>query len=73
MRKVEVGIVGGSGLYSMEGLGEVEGVFIDTPFGAPSDEYIVGQLANHSVAFLPRHGKTHSFLPSEINYRANMI
>jgi 5'-methylthioadenosine phosphorylase len=70
--KTFVGIIGGSGLYEMDGLTDVKEVKIETPFGSPSDSLIVGQLGEKSVAFLPRHGKGHRFLPSEVNYRANI-
>ena len=67
-----IGIVGGSGLYEMEGLKDVREKAVPTPFGAPSDKYIVGRLEGHPVAFLPRHGRAHRILPSEINHRANI-
>lgn len=70
--KVRIGIIGGSGLYSMEGLSQIRSVSIDTPFGQPSDEYVIGTLAGVPVAFLPRHGKDHHLLPSEVNFRANI-
>lgn len=67
-----IGIIGGSGLYEIEGFSEVREVTLTTPFGSPSDPYIVGRLGGQDVAFLPRHGKGHRFLPHEINYRANI-
>jgi 5'-methylthioadenosine phosphorylase len=67
-----VGVIGGSGLYEMDGLTDVERVKLDTPFGAPSDEYIVGRLGETKMVFLPRHGRGHRILPSEINFRANV-
>jgi 5'-methylthioadenosine phosphorylase len=67
-----LGIVGGSGLYEMIGLEEVREVRISTPFGEPSDAYITGALRGRRVAFLPRHGKGHRLLPSELNFRANI-
>ena len=67
-----IGVIGGSGLYEMEGLTAIEHVIVDTPFGKPSDEYITGMLEGVRLVFLPRHGKGHRFLPSEINYRANI-
>jgi len=70
MRKV--GIIGGSGLYDIEGIEGVKEVKIDTPFGAPSDNYICGVLEGVEVVFLPRHGKGHRVNPSEVNYRANI-
>jgi 5'-methylthioadenosine phosphorylase len=67
-----IGIIGGSGLYEIEGLEAIEEVRIDTPFGAPSDAYIVGRLGDAKLCFLPRHGRGHRISPSEINYRANV-
>lgn len=67
-----VGVIGGSGLYEMEGLTDVKSVKVDTPFGAPSDEYITGMLGDVKMVFLPRHGRGHRFTPSEVNYRANI-
>jgi len=66
------GVIGGSGLYKMEGLTDAEHVRMKTPFGDPSDSYVVGSLAGHRVAFLPRHGVGHRILPSELNFRANI-
>src|SRR3984957_12659757 len=70
--KAEIGIIGGSGLYSMPGFEAAEEVLIQTPFGAPSDNYVLGQLAGHNVAFLARHGRGHRISPSELNFRANI-
>ncbi|HEX3877351.1 MAG TPA: S-methyl-5'-thioadenosine phosphorylase [Bryobacteraceae bacterium] len=70
--KAEIGIIGGSGLYSMPGFDAVEEANIDTPFGQPSDSYILGQLAGRKVAFLARHGRGHRISPSELNFRANI-
>jgi 5'-methylthioadenosine phosphorylase len=70
--KAEIGIIGGSGLYSMPGFDAVEEANIDTPFGRPSDNYILGQLAGRNVAFLARHGRGHRISPSELNFRANI-
>ncbi len=70
--KIQIGIIGGSGLYNMEGLSNVSTVTLDTPFGPPSDEYMIGSLGGVRVAFLPRHGKGHRFTPLEVNYRANI-
>jgi len=67
-----IGVIGGSGLYEMEGLSEVESVLLETPFGAPSDTYIKGVLDGVRMVFLPRHGRGHRLLPSEVNYRANI-
>ena len=67
-----IGIIGGSGLYQMEGLQNVREQSVPTPFGSPSDKYILGTLEGRPVAFLPRHGRAHRILPSEINHRANI-
>jgi 5'-methylthioadenosine phosphorylase len=70
--KPTIGIIGGSGLYSMPGFEAHEERAIDTPWGAPSDKYIVGKLAGKEVAFLARHGRGHRISPSELNFRANI-
>jgi len=70
--RTSIGIIGGSGLYQMEGLCGNEEVSVDTPFGSPSDRFIVGRLDGQRVAFLARHGRGHRLLPSEINFRANI-
>jgi len=67
-----IGIIGGSGLYSMEGLHIDEERRLQTPFGDPSDAYLLGTLDGQKVAFLPRHGRGHRMTPSELNYRANI-
>ena len=67
-----VGVIGGSGLYEMEGLEDVETVSLATPFGDPSDAFIVGRLEGIRMAFLPRHGKGHRIQPSSVNFRANI-
>ena len=67
-----IGVIGGSGLYELEGLGGVGRVRLDTPFGATSDEFITGVLDGVRMVFLPRHGRGHRLLPSEVNYRANI-
>jgi len=72
MAEAEIGVIGGTGLYQMEQLADVEEVRLSTPFGDPSDAFIVGTLAGRRVAFLPRHGRGHTMSPSEINYRANI-
>ncbi|MBI5407329.1 MAG: S-methyl-5'-thioadenosine phosphorylase [Nitrospirae bacterium] len=72
MSEVEIGVIGGSGLYKMEGLERVEEVRIDTPFGPPSDPFIVGELKGRRMAFLPRHGRGHRVQPSDLNFRANI-
>ena len=69
---MKVGIIGGSGLYDMEGLKEPKWVRVDTPFGKPSDEYLTAELSDREIVFLPRHGRGHKLLPSELNYRANI-
>jgi 5'-methylthioadenosine phosphorylase len=71
--QAEIGIIGGSGLYEMPGFTEVEGVEIETPFGLPSDKFMVGVLEGRRVAFLPRHGRGHRILPGELNFRANIF
>ncbi len=69
---VSIGIIGGSGLYSMPGLSDVREVRVKTPFGDPSDALVLGTLEGKRVAFLARHGRGHRILPGEINFRANM-
>ncbi len=69
---MKIGVLGGSGLYAMESLTEVEEVRVDTPFGDPSDAFIKGKLAGVDVYFLPRHGRGHRLLPAEINHKANI-
>jgi len=73
LEKVTIGIIGGSGLYQMAGLSKIREVQIDTPFGPPSDNYILGILEGKSVAFLARHGRGHRLMPSELNFRANIF
>ncbi len=73
MDKALIGVIGGSGLYQMAELGEVESVSLDTPFGKPSDDLIIGTIHGRRVAFLPRHGRGHRYSPSELNYRANIM
>ncbi len=72
MSQAEIGIVGGSGLYSMPGLTDLREVRQETPFGDPSDVYVLGTLAGRKVAFLARHGRGHRILPTELNFRANV-
>jgi len=72
MHEAEIGVIGGSGLYEMEGLEDVKSVRMETPFGDPSDEFVLGTLHGRRLAFLPRHGRGHRILPSEINFRANI-
>jgi len=72
LSQAEIGIIGGSGLYSMPGLTDIQEVTQETPFGAPSDAYVLGTLEGRKVAFLARHGRGHRLLPSELNFRANI-
>ena len=73
MAEAQVGIIGGSGLYQMDELQDVEEVSVETPFGEPSGKYILGKLGGKQVAFLPRHGKGHVIPPNELNFRANIF
>ena len=68
----KIGIIGGSGLYEIEGFTTQEWAPVETPFGAPSDEFLTGQLSGRDVVFLPRHGRGHRLMPSELNHRANI-
>lgn len=70
--RADVGILGGTGLYEIEGFTDRREVRLRTPFGSPSDAYVVGELAGQRVAFLARHGQGHRLLPAEVNYRANI-
>jgi 5'-methylthioadenosine phosphorylase len=72
MEHVRIGMIGGSGLYQMSELTNVEEVHVDTPFGSPSDSFIIGTLENERVAFLPRHGRGHRLTPTEVPFRANI-
>jgi len=72
MSDIRIGVIGGSGLYQMEGMTVREERRIETPFGDPSDAYVIGELDGREVAFLPRHGRGHRLLPTELNYRANI-
>src|SRR5436190_3444589 len=72
MEKVNIGIIGGSGLYQMPELENVREQIVETPFGSPSDAFIVGELDGVTVAFLPRHARGHKFTPTEVPYRANI-
>jgi 5'-methylthioadenosine phosphorylase len=71
--RADVGIIGGSGLYEIEGFTDVREVTVDTPFGPPSDRLVVGRLEGRSVAFLPRHARGHRLLPTELNFQANVF
>lgn len=73
MNKIELAVIGGSGLYNMSGLSEIETLDLDTPFGKPSDSVTVGTLHGRRVAFLPRHGRGHILSPTEVPYRANIF
>jgi 5'-methylthioadenosine phosphorylase len=72
LQQAEIGIIGGSGLYAMPGLTDVDEVALQTPFGSPSDAFVLGTLEGRKVAFLARHGKGHRLLPTELNFRANI-
>ncbi|HVZ16999.1 MAG TPA: hypothetical protein VG897_07775, partial [Terriglobales bacterium] len=71
MAQAEIGIIGGSGLYNMPGFNDVREVKMETPFGDPSDAFVLGTLEGRKVAFLARHGRGHRIMPSELNFRAN--
>ncbi|MEO5802274.1 MAG: S-methyl-5'-thioadenosine phosphorylase [Verrucomicrobiota bacterium] len=73
MKNHRIGIIGGSGLYHIEGFTKQKWVKIKTPFGAPSDDFLTGELAGREVVFLPRHGRGHRIMPSELNHRANIF
>jgi 5'-methylthioadenosine phosphorylase len=72
MNMKTVGVIGGSGLYEMQELRDVHPVKIETPWGFPSDDFLVGNLGDTKMVFLPRHGRGHRLMPSEINFRANI-
>jgi 5'-methylthioadenosine phosphorylase len=72
MNEIRIGFIGGSGLYEMSGLRVLEERRVDTPFGDPSDAYVIGEVDGVGVAFLARHGRGHRLLPSELNFRANI-
>ena len=72
LKKAEIGIIGGSGLYAMPGLTDVREEKVTTPFGDPSDVLVLGELEGRRVAFLARHGRGHRLLPTELNFRANI-
>lgn len=69
---MRIGIIGGSGLYAMDGLEQKRWVTVPTPFGKPSDQFLTGTIGGQPVVFLPRHGRGHRILPSELNHRANL-
>ena len=72
LQQAEIGIIGGSGLYAMPGLTDIREERVTTPFGEPSDSFVLGNLEGRYVAFLARHGRGHTLLPSELNFRANI-
>src|SRR3982751_6382513 len=72
MEKINIGIIGGSGLYQMPELQNVRQVAVETPFGPPADSFVVGELEGVTVAFLPRHGRGHRLLPTELPFHANI-
>ena len=72
MEQVKIGIIGGSGLYQMPELTDIKEVAVETPFGKPSDAFIIGTLEGERVAFLPRHGRGHKLTPTELPFRANI-
>lgn len=72
MDKATIGVIGGSGLYEIEGAKTIEEIALETPWGMPSDSIVISEIEGHRAAFLPRHGKGHKFLPHEVNYRANI-
>ena len=72
MSKHKIGIIGGTGLYNIEGFTNQKWVKVKTPFGKPSDDLLTGKIAGREVVFLPRHGRGHRILPSELNHRANI-
>jgi 5'-methylthioadenosine phosphorylase len=69
---MKIGVIGGSGLYEMAGIEWKRSVTVTTPFGRPSDQFLMGRIGQRDVAFLPRHGRGHKILPSELNHRANI-
>lgn len=73
MNEAVIGVLGGSGLYQMDGLKVLHERIVETPFGEPSDPYVIGEIDGVRVAFLARHGKGHRYTPSELNYRANIF
>ena len=71
-RQNVIGVIGGSGIYDIDGLENRQWVSVSSPFGEPSDEILIGELFGQPMAFLPRHGRGHKIPPSEVNYRANV-
>ena len=72
MEAIRIGVIGGSGLYQMAGLQKTREIILKTPFGSPSDTFVIGEIEGKSVVFLARHGRGHSILPSDLNFRANI-
>ena len=72
MKTASIGIIGGSGLYNIDNLTELDQIPVKTPFGDPSDKITIGRIGSENVAFLPRHGKGHTINPSELPSRANI-
>ena len=72
LSRARLGVLGGSGLYAMEGLEDVRELTVDTPYGAPSDSLRIGRIGDLEVVFLARHGRHHTFTPSEVPYQANL-
>ena len=73
MAATVIGVIGGSGLYQMDGLERVREIEVKTPFGKPSDKLVRGRLGKVEMVFLPRHGRGHRWLPTEVNFRANIF
>jgi len=71
-KETVIGVMGGSGVYDIEGLTNTSWIKVESPFGKPSDDYLVGELGGKKIVFLPRHGRGHKVSPSEVNYRANV-
>jgi 5'-methylthioadenosine phosphorylase len=72
MPEAKIGVIGGTGLYTIEGMTDIEEVSIDTPFGKPSDSFIIGKLEGTGIAFLSRHGRGHKLMPTELPNKANI-
>src|SRR4030042_3613271 len=72
MQKASIGIIGGSGLYEIDGAKTIEELEITTPWGKPAEAIVIADVEGHRAAFLPRHGRGHVYLPHEVNYRANI-
>jgi 5'-methylthioadenosine phosphorylase len=72
MDDIKIGVIGGSGIYNLENIRTIEEISIDTPFGKPSDKYVIGEVGGIKIAFLSRHGRGHKIMPGELNVRANI-